>query len=120
VHNDMLALTLAVTQIYRIVGTALAECKTVSHSELFKSNDWRLAMIQPFLFRFAQPCLSPERASKNPDYVYDESIDMVRWLGSPDHPPAIVAYGPENPPMTKKKDIEKNEDQKDRRMWRQR
>lgn len=118
-HNDTLALTLAVTQIYRIIGTALAECKAVSHSELFKSNDWRFAMIRPFLFRFAQPCLSPERAGKNPDYAYDESIDMVRWLGSQDCPPAIEQHGREGP-ITKKEDIEKGEDQKDRRMWRQR
>lgn len=118
-HNDTLALTLAVAQIYRIIGTVSAECKAASRSELFKSNDWRFAMIRPFLFRFAQPCLSPERAGKNPDYAYDESIDMVRWLGSPDCPPAIEQHGREGP-ITKKKDIEKGEDQKDRRMWRQR
>jgi hypothetical protein len=81
-------------------------------------------MTKPFLFRFAQPCLSPERAPKNPEYAYDESIDMVRWLGSPERPPVIEAYGlddgPDDPPTTKKCDIEKHEDQKDRRMWRQR
>jgi len=82
-------------------------------------------MIQPFLFRFAKPCVSPERASRDANYVYDESIDMVRWLGSPDCPPVIEAYGsddpdegPKDPPITKKADIEKGEDQKDRRMWR--
>jgi len=81
-------------------------------------------MTKPFLFRFAQPCLSPERAPKNPEYVYDESIDMVRWLGSPDRPPVIEAYsrdgGPDDPPTTKKCDIEKGDDQKDRRMWKRR
>lgn len=82
---------------------------------------------KPILFRFAQPCLSPERAQKNPNYAYDESIDMVRWLSAPDHPPVIEAYGsddgpedPPDPPKTKKCDIEKGEDQKDRRMWRRR
>jgi hypothetical protein len=81
-------------------------------------------MTKPFLFRFAQPCLSPERAPKNPEYVYDESIDMVRWLGSPDRLPVIEAYGlddgPDDPPTTKKCDIEKGDDQKDRRMWKRR
>jgi hypothetical protein len=85
---------------------------------------------EPILFRFAQPCLSPDRATKNPNYVYDESIDMVRWLGAPDHPPVIEAYrfgdgpkdppNPPEPPKTKKCDIEKGEDQKDRLMWRRR
>jgi hypothetical protein len=80
-------------------------------------------MIKPFLLRYAKPCVSPERVSINPNYAYDERIDMVRWLGSPDRPPVIEAFDPENPdgpkdpPITKKCDIEKGEDQKDRRMW---
>jgi hypothetical protein len=81
-------------------------------------------MTQPFLLRYAKPCVSPERASRDSNYVYDESMDLVRWLGSPDCPPVIEAYGPEDgpedPPVTKKNDIEKGEDQKDRRMWRRR
>lgn len=71
----------------------------------------------PFLFRFAQPCCSPSRAPQNPEYVYDYSTDLVRWVGREDRPPAIEASGP-NGPTTKKHDIEKGEDSKDRRMWR--
>ncbi len=81
-------------------------------------------MIKPFLMRFAKPCLSPNRVSSNANYLYDESIDMVRWLGLSNHPPVIEAYtladGPDDPPKTKKFDIEKGEDQKDRLMWRRR
>ena len=79
-------------------------------------------MTQPFLIRFAKPCLSPNRVSPNSNYLYDEDIDMVRWLGSSDRLPVIEAYllsaGPDDPPKTKKFDIEKGEDQKDRLMWR--
>ena len=77
-------------------------------------------MTQPFLCRYAKRCVSPERAPRDSNYAYDESIDMVRWLGSPDCPPVIEAWGPDgpdDPPKTKKCDIEKGEDQKDRRMW---
>lgn len=80
-------------------------------------------MNKPFLLRFAKPCVSPERVSINSNYTYDEGIDMVRWLGSPDCPPVIEAFdlnnpdGPKDPPTTKKADLEKGEDQKDRRMW---
>jgi hypothetical protein len=71
----------------------------------------------PFLLRFARPCRSDAKAERKPDYVYDDVNDIVRWLGRADHPPAIVAAG-EGGPKTKKQDIEKGEDQKDRRMWR--
>lgn len=74
-------------------------------------------MKRPFLLRFARPCMSPGRAPLDPEYAYDESIDMVRWLGSSDRPPAIEAHGKRGP-MTKKADIEKSDDNKDRRMWR--
>jgi len=74
-------------------------------------------MNKPFLLRFAHSCVSPGRAMPDPEYVYDESIDMVRWLGSPDNPPAIQAHG-KSGPMTKKSDVEKGDDTKDRRMWR--
>ena len=63
-------------------------------------------MTQPFLIRFAKPCLSPNRVSPNSNYLYDEDIDMVRWLGSSDRLPVIEAYllsaGPDDPPKTKK------------------
>lgn len=73
-------------------------------------------MAKPFLLRFARPCTSPARASGQSDYAYDETIDMVRWLGDPTHPLAIRAHGNDGP-TTKKADIEKGEDNKDRRMW---
>ena len=50
-------------------------------------------MAKPFLLRYAKTCISPERATKDPNYQYDEAIDMVRWLGDPDCPPVIKAYG---------------------------
>ena len=75
-----------------------------------------MAAKQPFLLRFAQPCLSPGRAQTSPDFAYDDSIDLVVWLGDEGHPPAIDA-APEGGPPTKKADIEKGEDAKDRRMW---
>jgi hypothetical protein len=73
-------------------------------------------MNKPFLFRFAKPCLSPGRAKIMPDYFYDEDADLVRWLGTADHPPAIEVEGV-NGPRTKKCDIEKGDDNKDHRMW---
>ena len=71
----------------------------------------------PFLISFAKPCLSPGRASVDAQYVYDEAEDMVRWTGHIETPFAIDQAG-EAGPMTKKADIEKGEDNKDRRMWR--
>lgn len=70
----------------------------------------------PFLFRFARPCVSPGRIEPDPEYAYDDSLGVVRWLGREDHPPAIEAAGLAMP-MTKKNDLEKGEDSKDRRMW---
>ena len=79
--------------------------------------------VQPLLIRYAKPCLAPNRVPVNPKYIYDESLDMVRWLGSTDCPLVVDTYflddGPNDPPKTKKADIEKGEDQKDRLMWRQ-
>lgn len=71
----------------------------------------------PFLINFAKPCVSPGRTGTSAEYVYDEAEDMVRWTGHAKTPFAIdqaAATGP----MTKKADIEKGEDNKDRRMWR--
>lgn len=71
----------------------------------------------PFLVKFAKPCMSPGRATADSAYVYDEAEDMVRWTGDVNAPFAIDQAGT-NGPMTKKADIEKGEDAKDRRMWR--
>ncbi len=73
--------------------------------------------IQPFLLRFKQPCLSPDRAVPDTEYIYDDSVDMVRWLGSLEQPLAIETSEGSGP-KTKKKDLEKGEDNKDWRMWR--
>ncbi len=75
-------------------------------------------MIKPFLLRFARQCTSPARANAkiNSDYQYDESLDMVRCISTPKRELAIdsnLSTGP----TTKKADIEKGEDNKDRLMW---
>lgn len=75
-------------------------------------------LATPFLFRFAQPCLSPGRYAEPTDsYYYDQVSCVVRWRNGIDDPPAVVAAG-NDPPKTKKCDLEKGEDSKDRRMWR--
>jgi hypothetical protein len=72
----------------------------------------------PFLFRFAKPCLSPGRYAKpSDDYYYDTSSSIVRWRNGTDNPPAVLKSG-DSRPKTKKSDLEKGEDMKDRRMWR--
>ncbi len=71
----------------------------------------------PFLVGFAKPCTSPGRANKPEEYFYDQAEDMVRWTGHADSPFAIDQSSASGP-MTKKADIEKGEDNKDRRMWR--
>lgn len=70
----------------------------------------------PFLFRFAQPCLSPERKQQDEQYLYDDQTDMVIWLGHNLKPFAIDEAGASGP-MTKKRDLEKGDDAKDHRMW---
>ena len=72
---------------------------------------------EPFLFRFAKPCLAPSRAVPDLNYFYDATDDIVRWTGAEDQPPAVIRAG-SGGPRTKKMDIEKGEDNKDRRMWR--
>jgi hypothetical protein len=71
----------------------------------------------PFLVSFAKPCVSPGRGSPNAEYVYDDEADMVRWTGHAAAPFAIDQAGTTGP-VTKKADMEKGEDNKDRRMWR--
>ncbi len=71
----------------------------------------------PFLLAFARKCVSPGRGSTSPEYEYDMQEDMVRWKAAPGAPFAIDLSGSIGP-VTKKADIEKGEDTKDRRMWR--
>jgi hypothetical protein len=71
---------------------------------------------EPFLFRFKKKCLSPNRAELDPSYCYDPSIDMV--VDKQTDPPIPAIISPRVPgPTTKKADLEKGEDKKDRRMW---
>lgn len=75
-------------------------------------------MVKPYILRFAKRCMSPSRANMipNKDYEYDESIDMVRCISTPLKELAIDSEN-ESGPTTKKNDIEKGEDNKDRLMW---
>jgi len=75
-------------------------------------------MVKPFLLRFVRQCTSPTRANAkiNNDYQYDESMDMVRCVSTPMKELAIDS-SLSNGPTTKKADIEKGEDNKDRLMW---
>jgi hypothetical protein len=78
----------------------------------------RIQPNAPFLFEFAQPCLSPARYVRPSDeYYYDDQLSLVRWRNGADEPPAVIAAGV-NPPQTKKNDFEKGEDTKDLSMWR--
>jgi len=70
----------------------------------------------PLLVRYAKKCTSPSRIRNEESYYYDEISDMVRSLKEPGEPYAIDMVG-ETGPMTKKCDIEKGDDNKDRRMW---
>jgi hypothetical protein len=72
--------------------------------------------VTPFLVRFAKPCKSPARDKPSLEFFYDESCDMVRYRNGADDPLAIEIDASVGP-TTKKCDIEKGEDQKDRRMW---
>ena len=72
----------------------------------------------PFLVRFAQTASSPRSNTPSPNYYYDETAQLVRWKGSPEHPPAVLmADDDDDGPTTKKADVEKGEDMKDGRMW---
>jgi len=77
----------------------------------------KIIQARPFLFKYAKKCLSPGRAAPNPDYYFDVLEDIVRWKGDRNNTPAIDLEGVSGPD-TKKCDIEKGDDMKDRRMWR--
>lgn len=73
-------------------------------------------MTTPFLFRFRQACQSPNRAIRDDSYQYDPDVDMV--IDTKLNPPApAIDSTRASAPETKKADVEKGEDQKDRRMW---
>lgn len=73
-------------------------------------------MQEPFLFRFKRECQSPSRIEPDSSYRYDLLLDMVLDQGVIPPLPAIESTRSPGP-ITKKEDIEKGEDAKDRRMW---
>lgn len=70
----------------------------------------------PFLFRFKRECISPNRAVPDKEFYYDRELCQVMTTENGQVVPAIEAKK-NNGPQTKKADIEKSEDQKDRWMW---
>lgn len=76
--------------------------------------------IRPFLFRFRAKCMSPKRALMDPNlnrgYQYDNDLCQVVKVVDGKRIPAISCS--ENSGLvTKKRDIEKGDDDKDRWMW---
>lgn len=71
---------------------------------------------EPFLLRFKQSCSSPDRNQPDKMFRYSEILAQVVTEVDGRLVPAIEAQVKE-PPQTKKGDIEKGDDQKDRRMW---
>jgi hypothetical protein len=71
----------------------------------------------PFLLKFARPCNSRKALPKEDPSFYDYRTDMRRvHVGTAT--PLLVDAPEVRGPVTKKMDIERGEDQKDRRMWR--
>jgi len=73
-------------------------------------------MLKPFLLRFAKKCISPARVEHNRDFIYDSESDIVICTEGSTRVPAVQSSRG-NGPETKKCDIEKGDDLKDRRMW---
>lgn len=72
---------------------------------------------KPFLFRFMEPCLSPSRTQPDGGFRYDEVLDQVVTTVAGETKP-VIEVDLSRGPATKKADIEKGDDQKDRWMWR--
>ncbi|MFD1562253.1 hypothetical protein ACFR99_01540 [Haloarchaeobius amylolyticus] len=72
--------------------------------------------MKPFLLQHAQDAESNARADPASNYYFDPEDDLLHWKEHPDKPPAIEMAG-ENGPQTKKKDVEKSDDSKDRGIW---
>ncbi len=75
-----------------------------------------MATQEPYLFRFKRECISPSRSTPSQDYHYDSSLCQVVVMREGLVIPAIDSDDDDGP-KTKKADIEKGEDQKDRRGW---
>lgn len=72
--------------------------------------------MKPFLLQFSEEAGSPPQSELDSEYYFDSEADILRWKAHPDNPPAIEVEG-ENGPKTKKNDVEKGDDNKDRGMW---
>lgn len=72
--------------------------------------------MKPFLLQFAEEAGSPPVSELGTEYYFDSEDDILRLRRDPDNPPAIDGNG-RDPPRTKKNDVEKGEDNKDREMW---
>ena len=72
--------------------------------------------VEPFLFRYKKECLSPNRVQHDERFYYDMELCQVMTIED-GHVIPVIESRMENSLQTKKADIEKGEDQKDRRMW---
>jgi len=70
----------------------------------------------PFLFRFMKECVSPSRITHDDNFYYDPDLSQVMTMENGNIIPAIDSKKNNGPP-TKKADIEKGDDQKDKWMW---
>jgi len=74
--------------------------------------------MKPFLLRYAKETGSPPQAELGSKYYFDPEDDLLHRRKHPDNPPAIeVDDDDDNGPRTKKHDVEKGDDNKDRQMW---
>lgn len=71
---------------------------------------------KPFLLQFAKETGSPDPSEMGSEYYFDPEDDLLHWKNDADNPPAIERSG-ESGPDTKKHDIEKGDDSKDRGIW---
>ncbi|EMA14669.1 hypothetical protein [Haloarcula marismortui] len=71
---------------------------------------------EPFLLKFAEETGSPPDSELGEDYYFDQDSDLLRSKNHPEELPAIEIEG-EDGPDTKKNDVEKGDDNKDRGMW---
>lgn len=76
-----------------------------------------MKVLEPFLFRFKKECLSPNRVTHDKRFHYDQELSQVMTIENGCVIPVIESKQ-NNGPKTKKADIEKGEDQKDKWMWR--
>jgi len=74
------------------------------------------AKNNPYLFRFKKECLSPKRIKANECFYYDQRLAEVMTTEG-NHAKPLIEMEKYNGAVTKKADIEKGEDQKDRWMW---